>query len=157
MAAMSCQGPLKGARLDHLARCDHETRVSASSEDLQMGQHALWAIDGRIGGPLEKWSSREGDRAPWLKLEWPRPLTVGRVVIHHGGERDGPDFIVRDFDVSVQDGNLWRTVAQVRGNNEQVSTFSFAPVLTSALKLQVLKGDDATSSARIYELEVHAF
>jgi F5/8 type C domain len=156
MAAMTCRPPLRGASIEHVGRCDYGVKVSASSQDLQMGLHALWTIDGRVGGVLEKWSSREGDKQPWLKLEWTEPVPIGRVVIHHGSEREGPGHAVRDFDILVNGGLGWQTVAQVRNNSEAITSHAFAPRAASALKLQVLKGDDAYGCAWIYEIEVHA-
>ena len=155
LAAMGCVGPLSGATLEHLGRCDRGVRVSASTQDLAIGQHALWAVDGRVGGRLEKWTSRGGDPRPWLLLEWAHPVRVGRVVIHHGGEREGPEHTVRDFTLSARLPDGWKLLAESRGNEAPVSVVGFSAVSTTALKLQVLKGDDATSCARVYEVEVH--
>lgn len=151
-----CQGPLPNAPLDHLARCDHGSRVSASSQDLWGAHHALWAVDGRLGSSdQEKWVSREKDPAPWWMVEWPQPQQVGRVVLHHAGVVEQAGYNTVDFDVQVRVGGEFRTVAEVRNNSETHTTHTFAPVSADAVRVKVLKADRVNNRARLYEVEVH--
>jgi LmbE family N-acetylglucosaminyl deacetylase len=57
--------------------------VVASSEDA--GRTADKAVDGRYGSdaPADaSWVAHADDRAAWLRLEWPTPQTVDRVVLY---------------------------------------------------------------------------
>lgn len=151
-----CAGPLPGAVLDHLARCDHGATVEASTNEDWPGHHPLFVLDGRAGGEVEKWVSLSRDDHPWLTIHLPRPTLVGRVVLHHAGVQESPESNTRAFSILVKDHGAMREVVAVEGNRENVSSHTFPPVLTDVVTLQVhhgTQGNDART--RLYEVEIH--
>lgn len=152
-----CSGPLTGATLDHLGRCDHGATVEVSSEDLLAGHLGLWAVDGRVGSETEKWAAREkrADPAAWLIVWLPGPTTVARVVLHLGGEREPENRSLVAADVMVRQDGAFRTVAELRGNSASVATLTFPPVSTDAVRIAVREADRFNGRARIYEVELH--
>jgi hypothetical protein len=87
-------------------------------------------------------------------VRFAQPTTVGRVdVLTLDSIRfPAPRFGLRDWDVQVQVGGQWQTVAQVRGNTVGTVSSTFAPVPAEAVQIVALASND-NSSSRIVELE----
>ncbi|MFC7584802.1 discoidin domain-containing protein [Nonomuraea antimicrobica] len=60
---------------------------------------------------------------------------------------------LRDWDVQVQVGGQWQTVAQVRGNTAGTARSDFAPVTTDAVRIVALASNGANDYTRIIEVE----
>lgn len=93
----------------------------------------------------------------WYSATFARPETISRVVVYTLDSTRYParSFGLRDWDVQVLDGAEWRTVASVRGNVTGTVTSTFAPVLTTSMRILSSASNDANYS-RIVELEVYA-
>lgn len=61
---------------------------------------------------------------------------------------------VRDWDVQVQSGGQWQTVAQVRGNTAGSARSDFTPVTADAVRIVALASNGANDYTRIVEVEV---
>lgn len=60
-----------------------QARVTASSwmEDQPPSAAVDGVVDGIPGNRFREWASRQEKTGAWLKLEWPEPVTVGRVLL----------------------------------------------------------------------------
>ncbi len=155
--AVTCKAPLTRAPLNHLARCDRGVSVRVSSSDVEHAHHPIFLIDGRIGSPIEKWSSFIGDKKPWVELRFASPVAARAVVLHHAGAKEGPALNIADFDVRVRQGGAWQKVADVRGNAQSVTTHAIpAGALIDRVRIDILRPNAAGERrAFLYEIEVH--
>lgn len=150
-----CDGPPKGATMDHLARCDHGVKARASSTDGGGGHDPAYVIDGRIGNETEKWVSADGDSQPTLTLEWERPRRISKVTLHHAGVKEMPGYTTKEFKIEARVDGVWSKLAHVTDNAAHVSTHGFATVSTDALRVVVLSpSSNGNNRARLYEVEV---
>jgi hypothetical protein len=153
---ITCKAPLVRAPLNHLARCDRGVAVRVSSSDVEHAHHPIFVIDGRIGSPIEKWSSFVGDKRPWVELRWRTAIAARAVVLHHAGVKEAPALNLADFNVRVRQGGAWQAIAEVRGNNQSVTTHAVpggGPV--DRVRIEILRAN-ATNERRafLYEIEV---
>lgn len=155
---VGCPGPLAGATLDHLGRCDHGSRARVSSSEDGPGHNPIFLVDGRIGPSVEKWVSGMQQGEPWAQVRFSSPQTVGRVVLHHAGEREDKDYTAADYRVQVEQApDAWKDVAIIRDNRQSVATHAFTPVTTTAVRVVFSKPSwNNNPRARLFELEVHA-
>jgi len=150
-----CPTAPKGATMDHLARCDHAVKVTASSTDTGGGHDAAYLIDGRVGPEQEKWVSADGDRAPVVELEWDRPVKMTRVILHHAGLREEHGYDTREFTLHARVKGAWVELAHVHNNVLHLTTHTFPEVLTDALRLSIISpAVNGNNRARLFELEV---
>ncbi|TWF78523.1 FAD dependent oxidoreductase [Pseudonocardia hierapolitana] len=103
------------------------------------------------GGP-QMWVSErlDHDREPWVELRWDEPVTVAEVALvldddveedlinlhhHHTPFRVLPT-LLRDYDLQLDDGGGWRTVARVMDNRRRHRVHTLdAPVSIGALRV----------------------
>jgi hypothetical protein len=132
--------------------------VAASSS--ANGNPATNLTDGVIShensaGPsgVSLWSNTENDPQPTVTVTLAQPTMIDRIVLylHSLGS---VLTTARDYDVSVEVGGQWQTVAKVRKNLwNRVDQLSFAPVLASAIQVHVLDvnyGGDAAGAPPPY-------
>jgi hypothetical protein len=87
-------------------------------------------------------------------VRFPEPTAVAHLDVYtldsarYPASRHG----LRDWDVQVQVGGAWQTVAQVRGNTTGHVTSSFTPVTAEAVRIVTLASNDGSYS-RVVELE----
>lgn len=95
------------------------------------------------------WAAAETDTDHWVQLTWPAPQAVGRVVIYWNVE-NGTTWSARRFRVEAKVGDQWVKVAETSlAAAEPVSTASFAPVTTTALRVVQPKGEGPAQRANI--------
>lgn len=152
---MTCARPF-AAPIEHLGRCDRGTRVAVSSVASDLQSHALFLIDGRVGGLLEKWMTQLRDPSPWLELSWDAPRIVSQVAVDHAGQREHEAYDTVDFDVSVMvpGASAWEVVARVRDNTSARTVSELAPRAIIGLRIDVLRAGRVDARVRIYEVEV---
>lgn len=92
-----------------------------------------------------------------LAATWDSPVSLRRVRVVTLDSRAFPasSYGLRDYDVQVQVGGQWRTVAEVRGNTAGVVESTFPTQETTALRLLVHDSNDHGYS-RVMELEAYA-
>jgi hypothetical protein len=129
--------------------------------------HVCGAVDGNRSS--DDWSSTDRSRTTgWndgtsgvfpdtYGVAFPEPTAVGRVdlltldSVRYPAARYG----LRDWDVQVQVGGHWQTVAQVRGNVAGTVSSTFPAATAEAVQIVALASNDG-AYARIVELEVFA-
>jgi len=113
------------------------------------GKTGLWASDPRQ--PLPQ----------WLTLEFAQPTALTTAILtfdtNLSPRLPGPGNAretVRDYTVSVRQGETWRDVATVRGNYQRRSATRFERVAAEAVRItvQATQGDP---SARIFEVRLY--
>jgi hypothetical protein len=113
------------------------------------GKTSLWASDPRQ--PLPQ----------WLCLEFAQPIALTTAILtfdtNLSPRLPGPGNAretVRDYTVSVRQGETWREVAAVRANFQRRSTVRFERVETEAVRITV-HGTQGDPSARIFEVRLY--
>jgi predicted alpha-1,6-mannanase (GH76 family) len=115
-----------------------------------------FAVDGSSGS---KWCAGATDGLYWLRLDFGKPISIGRIVLKHAGAGgENPAFNTRDFllEASV-DGTVWTMLADVAGNVANETTHHFAPISAKYVRLTISTPQSSPDfvAARIYELEVY--
>jgi len=101
------------------------------------------ANDGRAG---TRWNSQPGDRdGAWIALEWPKSLTVDRVVVNEvmdWGHR------IQQWRLEYRVGDTWRELSggALMGPDHVVD---FIPVTTGALRLVIERSTDTPTISEI--------
>ncbi len=111
---------------------------------------------------VERWISDPAQPLPqWLELEWPRPVSLARIILtfpghllreYHGtppGFRDPQ--IPRDYRIEVARENGWATVVKIQDNATRYRVHAFEPMTTTRLRVVVeaTNGDPSASLAEI--------
>jgi hypothetical protein len=95
--------------------------------------------------------------ANFLQMDLGAGMSIGSVIVRHaqaGGE--SASFNTRDCDIQVSnEGANFTTVAQVRGNTAAATTTAVTAT-GRFVRLNVVTGEQAGTTARIYEMEVYA-
>jgi hypothetical protein len=93
----------------------------------------------------------------WLQVTFSQPETVSRVDLYTLDSTRYPAarYGLRDWDVQVDSGGQWTTVAQVRGNTAGLVSSAFAPVRTSGVRILALASNEGLTYSRVVELEVY--
>ena len=141
-------------------RVDDWVRLATMSASSSFAGHtAATANDGITDSTL--WDSNQGwndnDIRTWpdtLTATWDQPVTLSSAVVYTLGSAEYPaaTFGIRDYDVQALVDGQWQTVAQVAGNTAATITSTFAPVTTTALRLDITDTNDHAYS-RVIELE----
>lgn len=98
------------------------------------------------GDPNTRWGAEEGATAGWLMVTLPGPRSVSRAVIDEGNWNR-----VRSFELQVRRDAGWSTVAHGGRIGPQLE-LSFEPVMTPAVRLQIL---EATDTPTILEISLY--
>ncbi|GAA4674016.1 hypothetical protein Prum_031570 [Phytohabitans rumicis] len=93
----------------------------------------------------------------WLQVSFATEETVGRVDLYTLNSTRYPAarYGLRDWDVQVDSGGQWVTVAQVRGNTAGLVSTAFPPVLTKAVRVLALASNEGLTYSRVVELEAY--
>ncbi|MEJ3749593.1 discoidin domain-containing protein [Actinomycetes bacterium KLBMP 9797] len=133
--------------------------VLASSEHLPV-YPACGTTDGDRDsahwGSSTGWNDGTRGRFPdWLQVTFPALSTVGRVDLYtlDSARYPAARYGLRDWDVQVDSGGQWVTVAQVRGNTAGLASSVFAPVSTQAVRILTLASNEGLTYSRVVELE----
>jgi hypothetical protein len=89
------------------------------------------------------WDNPTGTDAPWLEITFPEKKNVGRIVVksYRPKHWNDPPCHLQDYDLHTLDGTeTWRTLVEVRGNQEEVVTHPFEPVATTKIRLLARRG-----------------
>lgn len=135
--------------------------VLASSEHLPV-YPACGATDGDRDsanwGATTGWNDGTRGRFPdWLQVAFARDETVGRVDLYtlDSARYPAARYGLRDWDVQVDSGGQWLTVAQVRGNTAGLVSRVFPPVRTGAVRILALASNEGLTYSRVVELEAY--
>jgi hypothetical protein len=129
--------------------------------------HVCGAVDGNRNH--DQWNSpdrarttgwNDGTSGVFLDtygVRFPAPAMVDRidVITLDSAQYPAARYGLRDWDVQVQVGGQWQTVAQVRGNTTGTASSTFTPVEAEAIQIVALASNDGAYS-RILELEAFA-
>lgn len=136
--------------------------VTASSEHLPV-YPACGATDGDRDstnwGATTGWNDRTRGLFPdWLQITFAREETVGRVDVYTLDSTRYPAarYGLRDWDVQVDSGGQWVSVAQVRGNTAGLVSSAFPPVRTRGVRVLALASNEGLTYSRVVELEAYA-
>lgn len=112
-----------------------------------------------IGGAL--WKDTTPDAYPdWVQIDFNNNKKINRVVVYT--TQDGPTYSeptdtmtfsqygITDFSVQYWNGGSWITVGSVSGNNLVKRTFTFAPVITTKIRVNIT---NAHQYSRVVEVE----
>ncbi|KUL31915.1 discoidin domain-containing protein [Actinoplanes awajinensis] len=123
------------------------SRVSASSA--RAGSGACAAID---GDPATMWNDGTGKRWPdWWQMSWDRAQVVGKVEVVTTAS-----WGLRDWDVQVDAGAGWSTVASVRGNVAVRNLSIFPSLRVKSVRIVTLAGNTVNDQSRLVEVIVSA-
>jgi len=113
------------------------------------GKSSLWASDPTQ--PLPQ----------WVCLDFPQPITVNTAILtfdtNLSPRLPGPGNAretVRDYVVSVRQGDAWKDVATVRGNFQRRNVVRFGPVSAEAVRVAVT-ATHGDPSARVFEIRLY--
>jgi len=139
-------------------RTDPPLRVTAgfAPENVINGTARAW------DGKSNLWASDPRQPLPqWVTLEFARPITVSTAYLtfdtNLAPRLPGPGNAretVRDYTVSVRQGDAWREVATVKGNFQRHNRVRFAAVQTDAVRVTV-QGTQGDKSARVFEIRLY--
>jgi hypothetical protein len=136
--------------------------VTASSENLP-NYPACGAVDGDRDsahwGTSTGWNdSTKGSFPDWIQVTFDQPVSVGRVDLYtlDSAKYPAAHYGLSDWDVELQVGGAWQTVAQVRGNLLGEVSSTFAAQTASALRIVTLGSNEGVTYSRIVELEAYA-
>lgn len=122
-------------------------KISSSSASPQTPAKA--AVDGVVTD-ASRWLATQGDKAPWIELTFPQPVTIGAVDVFSGYKTEpGLD----DFDLTFEiDGKQVNPVeGKIRGN--KANSKRVTPGLTNVSKLRLTLAKPGY--ARIREIAVY--
>ncbi|MDP1562215.1 MAG: discoidin domain-containing protein [Pirellulaceae bacterium] len=134
-------------------------RVSASHSD-RFGGRPDMAVDGRISflpNPFNRWTSYESPRnEDWFEVEFEKPTTVSRAVLHIYDDRGGVQ-APQAYRIEYWNDQEWHPVEEakyepVAPTGSQVNQVVFSPTTTS--KLRVVFQHRGESKSGLTELEV---
>ena len=125
--------------------------VTASSEREDVGSVSTSAVDGVIGGlpgdPTHEWVANGEGAGAWLRLEWPQPIRIDRVILH-----DRPSRFDNVQAASLQlDGETVPVDALAPDGSPTQIVFGPRTILTLTLLLTAVEG-----TAGLSEIEVLA-
>jgi glucose/arabinose dehydrogenase len=131
-----------------------ETTASSRCND---NEGSPKAVNGSVsGGNSDKWCGAGTDTNKWLRVDLGSRRELRAIVVRHAGTGgETPAYNTRDFVVETSvDGTNWTTAATVTNNTADVTTH---PVDVTARYARVrisAPTSNASTAARIYELEV---
>ncbi|MDD8046517.1 MAG: GxGYxYP family putative glycoside hydrolase [Verrucomicrobiota bacterium] len=157
--------------LVEFVRADHYFNLFNEAHDLPFNL-AMAATTGAVGGataapanaaidgtPSTLWSHKGPKAEQWLQLDLGATYPIRRCVIRHAGASGASrSHNTRDFTLLAgTDGNVWQTVAVVRGNSENATDFEWPDGTIQARFLKLLIEDPGTEddTARIADIEVY--
>ncbi|MFJ9033127.1 discoidin domain-containing protein [Streptomyces sp. NPDC102274] len=136
--------------------------VAASSENLP-SYPACGAIDGDTNsadwGTATGWNdSTKGSFPDWIQVTFDKPENVGRVDLYTLDSVKYPAsrYGLRDWDVQLQVGGVWQTVAEVRGNVAGKVSSAFPAQTATAMRVETQASNEGLTYSRIVELEAYA-
>ncbi|MEA3403672.1 MAG: carbohydrate binding family 9 domain-containing protein [Armatimonadota bacterium] len=119
-----------------------EVEISSGSRYGNTPGRVVDGIEGHMGWRADR--QAEGDH--WLKLTWPDPVAIGRVVIYSPS--------IAEAEIQVPDGEAWTTVATASGTDRLEATFG--AVETTSLRILVNRLAGEASEPTIQEVEAYA-
>lgn len=140
---------------DNLAR-----RGTPTASSVYGGRPPCGAIDGRTDDDWSLgvgWSDGTNNVFPdWWQLDFDEPTTISQIVLRTVDSPALPARTqgLRDWDIQIPDGDGWRTIASVRGNEVGAVTSDFDAVTTESVRV-LCRGANGHYS-RILELEAYA-
>ncbi|MEV1246704.1 discoidin domain-containing protein [Nonomuraea sp. NPDC049750] len=148
-------------KLDNGGNLALRRQVTASSQHVNANYPPCSIADGDNGS--NGWAGGNGWNDATARA-WPDTVAialggarqVSRVDLYTLSTERYPasTFGLRDWDVQVQVGGQWQTVAQVRGNTAGNARSDFAPVTADAVRIVALASNGANDYTRIVEVEV---
>lgn len=136
--------------------------VSASSENLPT-YPACGAVDGDRDsahwGSTTGWNdATKGSFPDWLQVTFDQPVQVGRVDLYtlDSAKYPAARYGLSAWDVELQVGGVWQTVAQVRDNTAGEVGSAFAAQTATALRVVTLASNEGLTYSRVVELEAYA-
>ncbi len=108
------------------------------------------AADGDDSAKASRWVSDRGrDGAQWLQISYPAETELNAATIKFWTA----NYRAVDFDIQVKSGSsAWRTVREIRGNEERICSFAFPDVKCSDIRAVFLKREP-DDMVRVYEFE----
>jgi hypothetical protein len=103
------------------------------------GKPNSWAPDARHPGPH------------WIELDFGRPVTINEVHVTF----QLPEMAAKAYEVTVRDGQDWRTVCTVQANNGRRRIHRFDKIHASRLRLALKSDLTAGKPVRLCEIRVY--
>jgi hypothetical protein len=127
--------------------------ATASTEDAQFGQTAFKAIDGIINGypndETREWASYREKVGAWLRLAWPSPYRVNRIVLY---DRPNLDDNITNATITFSDGSS--IVTGPLNNNGSATELTFPVKTCTSLTLTVTGVSNSTYEIGLSEIQV---
>ncbi|WP_440876000.1 FAD-dependent oxidoreductase [Thalassotalea sp. PLHSN55] len=143
----------------------------ASSTSSGEAKHLINGISRDIDGNINHWQSRQLPAN--VQLEWQEPVTISQVEIkcdtnlqrnimmRKDSQNEGiyrnnvPEEMMKSLAVLARIKGQWQTVATLDNNRTRLITLSFAPVLATAIKIELIQ-TYGKNQARLYEVRAYA-
>jgi hypothetical protein len=130
-----------------------QAMATASSQNSGAGQTANKAIDGVINGypgdHTKEWATSGGKAGSWLKLSWPSPQTVNRLVLYDRPNRNDQ---ITAGNVQFSDGSS--IPIGPLNNDGTPTTYLFAARTITSLQLNVTGVSSTTRNVGLAEIQV---
>ena len=124
---------------------DDGVTVTASSG----GGPRLWhLVDGIIPSGRTVWVDKTPKEYPdWIEIKLPEAHSIGRVVVYPHEKS------LKDYSVQAFVAREWKDVDKVTGNDKEMITHKFSPVVTDRIRLWITAANGPNST--IAEIEVY--
>jgi hypothetical protein len=143
------------AGLHNLSLAEFGPTVRASSYYMDSDQHhhPLFLVDGReLPLKVEKWTSKRGERRPWVEILWREPHDLERVIIHHAGLFESGALTNRIYSIRCLTADGTGPRVDVDKNEDAIATHPLVCHRARGVQIKFYldKDDDLV---RIYEVE----
>ncbi len=130
--------------------------VTASSENSATTQTAAKAIDRfAVGYPSDytkEWATAGGGSGTWLKLTWPNPITIDKIVLY---DRPNSDDAITGATLNFSDGTSVNTGAL--NNAGAATTVTFSTRTVTSVQLTINQVSSTTHNIGLAEIEVWGY
>lgn len=131
-------------------------RAKATASSEWPGQPASAAIDGVVDGTpgdtAREWASNRQRSGAWLKLEWPSPVTAGRILLF---DRPNCDDHILAGQLILSDGTML-PVGELPADGKKPLEIKIPPRKIRWLTFVVTKVSDATAWVGLSEIAVYS-
>jgi hypothetical protein len=139
---------------------DRAVHINVSSDGATYGrnrQTARWHLcDGLEIGLWDKgyqwffWTPAHPGQPAWVEFTPVKPAVIGRVVVY------SEDTSLKDYEVQVEEGGAWKTVAAVKGATTPRTEAAFAPRQVKKLRLLIPPWNNPKQPPHLMEVEAYA-
>jgi hypothetical protein len=128
-------------------------RASSFFADWEAHHHPAFLVDGRTWpSKVEKWTSAERDRHPWVEITWREKHDLERVVIRHAGSVEWEAMTAHCYTLRcLTDGEQGPSL-EVMSNQDAVAAHDLVCPQARGLRIEFVP-NDSKDIIRVFEVE----